>query len=87
MRPIDADELMEKVWRFGLGTREDVANMIENMPTIDFGDIVRCRNCRWWDTSKEWTGREGKGRCEIINLLVGPEEYCACGERREDDTD
>ena len=35
MRQIDADELTEKVWRYGLGTREDIANLINNAPTVD----------------------------------------------------
>ena len=34
-RLIDADELTEKAWRYGLATREDIAQMIANAPTVD----------------------------------------------------
>ena len=35
MRPIDADALMEWVYRERLDTRERIANLVERMPTID----------------------------------------------------
>ena len=35
MRLIDADELMEHVWRDKLDSRELIAQMIENAPTVD----------------------------------------------------
>lgn len=35
MRLIDADELMEHVWRDRLDSRERIVQMIENAPTVD----------------------------------------------------
>ena len=35
MRLIDADELMEWIWRERLDTRERIASLVERMPTID----------------------------------------------------
>lgn len=34
MRLIDADELIEHVWRDRLDSRERIANLVESMPTI-----------------------------------------------------
>ena len=34
MRPIDADELMEHVYKDKLDSRELIANMIDNAPTV-----------------------------------------------------
>ena len=34
MRVIDADELIEHVWRDRLDSRERIANLVESMPTI-----------------------------------------------------
>lgn len=34
MRLVDADELMEHVWRDKLDSRELIANMIDNAPTV-----------------------------------------------------
>lgn len=35
MRLIDADALEEWIWRERLDTRERIANLVEQMPTID----------------------------------------------------
>lgn len=35
MRPIDADELMEHVYRDKLDSRELIADMVKNAPTIE----------------------------------------------------
>jgi len=46
MRLIDADELMEHVWRDKLDSRELIAKMVENAPTetvTEFAD--RCKEC------------------------------------------
>lgn len=34
MRLIDADELIEHVWRDRLDSRERIANLVESMPTV-----------------------------------------------------
>ena len=40
MRPIDADELLEHVWRDKLDSRELIAQMIEDAPTAFKGDLT-----------------------------------------------
>lgn len=47
MRLIDADELTEKAWRVGFRpfrTREDIADLIANAPTVD---AVPVKHGRW----------------------------------------
>lgn len=42
MRPIDADELMEHVYRDKLDSRELIAQMIENAPTVrDDAEMIK----------------------------------------------
>ena len=78
MRLIDADELEEKAWRFGLGTREDVANLIRNAPTVDAVPVVRCKDCVYfWD---------GVCTAHTDAICTDENEFCSWGERREDDT-
>ena len=36
MRLIDADELMEHIWRDRLDSRERIANLVESMPTVEY---------------------------------------------------
>lgn len=58
MRLIDADELMEYVWRCRLDSRERIADLVKSMPTIEqrkkgkwiiisdgWFDVVRCDQC------------------------------------------
>lgn len=41
MRLIDADELMEHVYRDKLDSRELIAEMVKNVPTIEDFDVMR----------------------------------------------
>ena len=43
MRLIDADELIEHVYRERLDSRELIAQMVENAPTIE----PECKTARW----------------------------------------
>lgn len=82
MRLIDADALPVKFW---FGRFFGVAEIdIDNAPTVDAVEVVRCKDCRW--------GREACGNIECsadLNLppeYHGYEWYCPNGERREDET-
>ena len=54
-RLIDADELLEHVWRERLDSRERIANLVKSMPTIEERKIgkwikgndgyIRCSEC------------------------------------------
>ncbi len=47
---------------------------IEKLPTIE---IVRCRDCRHWDASKNC------GYCDIWDHYISNDDfYCGCGEGR-----
>lgn len=101
MRLIDLDELMKYPIRldhydekngnrhFVLGI-ESVLEYAEALPTIDAVEVVRCKDCYWWDDEK--IGWNNCGRCaEWSDVEVGmsrytkPEDYCSHGERRSDD--
>lgn len=52
MRLIDADVLMEEVnreIREYMLTEKGICSLIRNAPTIDAVEVVRCRDCRWYD--------------------------------------
>ena len=75
MRLIDADALKKDLTRFYDG--EVVARkLIDEQPTVDAVEVVRCRECRWCNM----------GECEHkFGLLVSNEEnYCSYGERSVD---
>lgn len=86
MRLIDADELLK--------CKEDhqmiSTHLIWNAPTIDALEVVRCKDCRWWDKSED----SPFGYCMAMkhgymsaNWEIGiyrkykGDFYCADGER------
>jgi hypothetical protein len=81
-RLIDADA-MRKEW-LEQGENEfvydanAVLDSIDAQPTADAVEVVRCRDCKWYQ----------KGECRETGGLmdVKPDDFCSYGERRcEDD--
>ena len=72
MRAIDADELMEYVWRDKLDSRESIAKMIENAPT------VKEKAYR-----KGYTRQKARHRMPKIVIELPDDDY----QRRENDGD
>lgn len=60
----------------------EVADIVENLPTVDAVEVVRCKNCRH-------RGIVGGGYrwCEAWSRIqtMGDDGFCNFGERREDD--
>lgn len=92
MRLIDADALPRFGNRKGLIHSSD----IDNAPTVDAVEVVRCKDCKWWDEDDN----DLYGYCMAMkhgymssNWEIGIYRkykgnfYCADGERREDETD
>lgn len=62
--------------------------IIANAPTADVVEVVRCKDCRWW----EWEYAGGTvGRCQnprngLVYELTDDTDYCSYGERSENGT-
>ena len=88
-RSIDADKLLEiyKKWVPQLSSKEDEGDrrgvetciaVLEDMPTMDAVEVVRCRDCAV--PHNKYTG------CPMLNGLVTPPDfYCPFGERKDGD--
>ena len=90
MRLVNADALLGELekysdptamskndYQFGMQQRlETCIELIEDAPTVDAVEVVRCRECRW----------RNMGECEHkFGLLVSNDEnYCSYGERDVD---
>ena len=86
-RSIDADKLLEiyKKWIPQLSSKEDEGDrrgvetciaVLEDMPTMDAVEVVRCRDCAV--PHNKYTG------CPNLNGLVTPPDfYCPFGERKD----
>ena len=88
MRLIDADALYKPVgqyerlkytYEYGYVVQK---YDIDHAPTIDAIEVVRCKDCKNWDTS--WISNDGFYYCPMIDRLTPGDFFCADGERRED---
>lgn len=90
-RYIDADAYRAK-WAdifdsaYGDSCCEMFKKSIDEQPTADVVEVVRCRDCTWWKSIFSWNGKEHKV-C-VRDSSEPPREqndFCSYGERREDD--
>ena len=82
-RLIDADELLKDNIHIVGGIRTTSGKIqnidaiqtstIENAPTVDAVEVVRCRDCEHWDD--EW--------CDINEAYFEDDDFCSYGEWKE----
>lgn len=65
----------DEIWKF--------AAMAERFPTVDAVEVVRCRECRYWDIWETTVGIANKGWC-LCHGVDGMEsdDFCSYGERK-----
>lgn len=67
-----------------------IVRAIENAPTVDVVEVVRCKDCEHWDERGYDPIIEVRhGICEkplgeyiCHNIFTVENDYCSCGERR-----
>lgn len=85
MRPIDADELMEKYHKTPVW---DSWVEINNAPTIDAVPVVRCKDCIKWEADESYEFDDDGTKklwVDCSNSLhhCKDNHYCNYGERKE----
>ena len=84
-RYIDADKLKQDLdaWAINLHkptnlVREDTFVIIDEQPAADVVEVVRCKDCKWWD------GIECKTRdIDVVDV----DDFCSYGERKDGEKD
>ena len=61
----------------------DVWACIENEPTVDAVEVVRCKDCKHWKDGVNGCTDKVKC-CEIGFYMIGENGYCVFGERGEE---
>lgn len=91
MRLIDADALCTLKFQepicqhaydtaYRVGWNDAVDKVGKYAPTIDAVEVVRCRECKWL---MKWSDGEQTCRRIGVGYIVGDEDYCSYGKRRE----
>ena len=77
MRLIDADALWEQISN---AKPNDALSLIEDAPTVDAVEAVRCKDCEFRNGCES-----GKGDvCDYSAVYVHPNGFCNWGKRREE---
>ena len=100
MRLIDADEIRKKavphtrgdMGRYNANIRKwaVLVGDIDDAPTVDAVEVVRCKDCKFWLNSWLAPGAEHEyGYCHIEeadDVVVGrwDDDFCSYGERKDD---
>lgn len=63
---------------FKCGWNDALASVMDYAPTVDAVEVVRCKDCKWYENDGYHTN------CQIMRFCVEAEDYCSRGERRED---
>lgn len=79
-RLIDADALIQDLREHKIPFNADINEAIIVAPTVDAVEVVRCKDCRWFENDGYHTN------CQIMRFCVEADDYCSKGERREDET-
>ena len=89
MRLIDADAAKlaandYAMFRCQLGGLVDVVEFLNDMPTVDAVEVVRCKDCKWlydeYDEKDDYFCRSHRGLARICE-----NSFCSYGERKESD--
>lgn len=67
--------------------RRVVLEEIDNAPTVDAVEVVRCKDCKWYQIRK-WDDGKPQFDCRKTHALldVKPDDFCSYGERRSNGT-
>ena len=88
MRLIDADKLIEVLNKKSVPFNANVNDAILTAPTVDAVEVVRCKDCKWWELVDDYYAK-GYGECTCPRSVIkrstflNEDWYCANGERRE----
>lgn len=89
MRLIDADAILNEHCE---GCTADIREMCKTdpvcgsamwfveAPTVDAMEVVRCKDCKYWDKA---TIRKGFLICPASGMEIMADDYCSYGKRKE----
>ena len=61
---------------------------VEQMPTVDAVEVVRCKDCKWYDADCEicvYLSEDGDTYDCGCDVNMKPDDFCSYGERKDND--
>lgn len=91
MRPIDADTLymnLVKMKDFGELTAKKAIRTVENEPTIDAVQVIRCKDCKhstaYYHGKHSALGMITYCCTQMLECNLKADDYCSRAERKEE---
>ena len=78
---IDKEQLLSDLYSKQDDENLDVMLEIANFPAADVAPVVRCRDCKWYESAHEVCELTSN---ESIKNFVGENAFCSYGEKWED---
>lgn len=85
-RLIDANALIAEYDRVYIGEPGKARKLMEDAPTIDAVEVVRCQQCKHHYWEQEPCHGKTVHYCKLPHMIgveVFKEFFCSCGERKE----
>lgn len=85
-RFIDVDKSIAEIDKGELlvgNNAEWAKEILLRMPTADVVEVVRCKDCRYFD--KGFVNNNGFFVCSASGMEITENDFCSYGERRKDD--
>lgn len=82
VRPIDANALEDKIiqeCRLDLNDYEVIKYCVDEMPTLDYEPVVRCKDCK--HRNKEY----GPMFCQVLGRNTKDNFYCRYGAKMDEE--
>ena len=78
-------ELRDALYEADAVTMQGV-KIINQFPAVDAVEVVRCRECKWYQI-RRWNDTKPEYDCRKTHALldVSPEDFCSYGERKGGD--
>ena len=84
IRKADAkDALQEKVFHNLTDEFYGAMQVIDEMPSADVVQVVRCKDCKHFYFADNRIPQEQRYVCEISGEIWKPDSFCSYGERKE----
>lgn len=86
-RLIDANALIAEYDRVHIGEPGKARKLIEDAPTVEAVEIVRCRDCKYYydyGANREYCCHRSKYGKQVFDVKFKADDFCSYGERRTD---
>lgn len=66
-------------------SRDDTMYVLDTLPAVDAVEVVRCKDCKFYETGVEYYGGGTKDVCRLLKRQMLDDDFCSYGERRADE--